>query len=680
MSLEQNPFFQDYDAPFGVPPLDQIKPEHFMPAFEKGLGDHKAEVDVIATDSEAPTFANTIEAMERAGSSLDRVANVFFNLTSSNTDDEIQKIQAEITPIFTNHYTDISLNDDLFDRIKSVYEQRDTLGLRPDQARLLDEYYKNYERAGANLGYGPKTKLKALAEKLSNLSVQFGQNVLKDTNNFELVITDKAELAGLPESVISMAAQTAKELGHAGAHVFTISRSSVTPFLQFAESRDLREKIYKAYVACGNNGDDFDNNRIVEEISTLRAESAKILGYKTHADYILADRMAGTPKAVNDLLNDLWEPTKRKALKEAKDLQDSIAKEGSNFTLAPWDWWYHTEKVRKERFNLDAEKIKPYFELGNVRDGAFYAAEKLYGITFKRRTDIPVHHPDVETYEVSDADGSHIGIFMVDYFMRPSKRGGAWMSSFRDQSSLDGEVRPIIINTCNFPKGADGEPSLMGFDEVRTLFHEFGHALHGLLTQCTYPSQSGTSVKRDFVELPSQIMEHWAQEPEVLKVYAKHYQTGEVIPDAYIAKIKEVDTFNQGFATMEYLAASVLDMDWCSLEDGQEVESDSFQQASMEKLGLIPEIAPRYASTHFQHIFSGGYSAGYYSYIWAEVLDEDGYDTFREKGIFDPERAKSFRENILEKGGSADPMDLYRAFRGQEPTVDALLKGRGLTD
>jgi peptidyl-dipeptidase Dcp len=678
MTDTSNPFFDTWDAPFGVPPFDRIKAEHFIPAFERSMSEHLANVESIAGFAEAPTFANTLEALERASEALGRVSGVFYNQTSAHTSPELQTIQAEMAPKLVRHSSAIQMNARLFNRVETLFESRDTLALSPEQLRLLTETHKSFVRAGAALGSQDQDQLKSINEELSILTTRFGQNSLAEDNGFQLILENKDEIAGLPDSIRADALETGRERGHDGKYVFTISRSSFTPFMQFVDNRDLREKMLQAYTHSGDNNNENDNKEIAARIASLRVRRANLMGHKTHAEFELSDRMAGTPDAAYGLLNQLWKPAVAKAKREAADLQDAIQKSGGNFKLAPWDWWYYTEKVRKENFDLDVEEIKPYFELSRVRDGAFHVATKLFGLTFKQIHDVPAYHEDVETWEVSDADGSHIGVFLADYFMRPSKRGGAWMSAYRDQKKLGGETRPIIVNVCNFPKGSGDQPSLLGPDEVRTLFHEFGHALHGLLANTTYASMSGTSVKRDFVELPSQIMEHWATEPEVMKVYARHYETGEVMPDALIDKILKVQTFNQGFATTEYLSASILDLDWHSLETAEEQPTNEFEKDAMDALGLIEEIGPRYRSTYFSHIFSGGYSAGYYSYIWAEVLDADGYERFREKGIFDQETAKSFRENILEKGGTEDPMELYKRFRGREPKVAALLADRGL--
>jgi peptidyl-dipeptidase Dcp len=677
MNDKINPFFAAYDAPFAAPPLDQIKPEHFLPAFERGMSEHLNNIETICSNEEGPTFANSLDALERASASLSRVTSVFYNLTSAHTNDAIQAIQTRMAPKFVQHNAKIQTNARLFSRIDTLFQDRANLSLNAEQKRVLEETHKSFVRAGAALSKSDQDELKSINEEISILTTRFGQNSLAETNDFQMVLEDD-DMVGLSDAIRASASETAKELGEDGKFVFTTSRSSFTPFMQFSDNRELREKMFHAYTHSGDNNNENDNKNIAAKIASLRVRRANIMGFKTHGAFELDNRMAGSPDAAYGLLRKLWDPAVAKAKREAADLQACIQDNGGNFELAPWDWWYYTEKLRKQNFDLDADELAPYFELSRVRDGAFYVATQLYGLTFKRRHDVPVYHQDVETWEVSDADGSHIGLFLADYFMRPSKRGGAWMSSYRDQSKLDGEVRPIIVNVCNFPKASEASPSLLGSDEVRTLFHEFGHALHGLLANVTYESLSGTSVKRDFVELPSQIMEHWASEPDVLKVYAHHYETDEVIPDELIEKLLKVKTFNQGFATTEYLAASILDMDWHSLEETDPQATNKFEKQSMTALGLVDEIAPRYRSTYFSHIFSGGYSAGYYSYIWAEVLDADGYEAFTEKGIFDAETAKSFRKNILEKGGTEDPMTLYKKFRGREPEVDALISQRGL--
>lgn len=676
---DENPLLKEFTTPFGVPPFDQIKEEHFLPAIKTGIEIHKKEIEAIIKNPEAPTFENTIEALEKSGRLLQKVTDIFYVLNGCMTNDNMQKIAKEVAPMLAKHMDEIRMNPELFKRVKTVYDNKDKLNLNPEQKKLLEEYYKDFVRGGANLDDAKKARLMEINQELSLLSVKFGENVLKEENKFELVIDRKEDLEGLPEAVIQEAYETAKERGKEGKWVFTIKKPSLIPFLQYSPNRELREKIFRAYINRGNNNDELDNKKIISRIIALRVEKAKLLGYKSHAHLILEENMAKNPEKVYELLKKIWEPALKVAKKEAKELQEMIYKEGEKFKLEPWDWWYYAEKVRKEKYQLDEEMLRPYFKLENCIEGAFYVANKLYGIKFEEREDIPKYHPDVKVFEVKEADGSHIGIFYVDYFPRASKRSGAWMTSFRKQSMLDGKmVHPVIVNVGNFTKPTSNKPALLSIEEVETLFHEFGHALHGLLSKCTYPSLSGTAVPRDFVELPSQIMENWALEPEVLKVYAKHYQTGEVIPSELVEKIKNSRKFNQGFATVEYLAAAFLDMDYHTLEEVREIDPIKFEEESMKKIGMIPEIVVRYRSTNFQHIFSGGYSAGYYSYIWSEVLDADAFEAFKEKGIFDPKTALSFRKNILEKGGSDDPMTLYKRFRGREPKVEPLLKKRGL--
>lgn len=675
----RNPFFTEWNTPFGTPPLEKIMEEHYLPAFQEGIQQSQKEIEAIAGNTEVPSFENTLEAMEESGALLTKVSNVFDVLNGSMTSDTMQAIAREVSPLRSKHRDDILLNAKLFRRIKAIYDQKDQLDLTVEQNMLLEKYYKDFVRGGANLDEEKKAELREINQELSLLSLTFGENVLKENNRFELIIEDEENLAGLPEAVIIGAAETATERGHEGKWVFTLHKPSMIPFIQYSEKRDLREKIYKGYINRGNNNDELDNKDILAKMAALRVKKANLLGYKTHAHYVLDNNMAKVPENVYGLLNKLWKPTLKKMKKEAKELQKMINKEGHDFKLASWDWWYYTEKLKKARYDLDDEILRPYFKLENVINGAFDVANKLYGITFEERTDIPIYHEDVKVFEVKEADGSHIGILYTDYFPRASKRGGAWMNSFRKQSRLGGKnIHPIITNNGNFSKPTGDKPALLTFEEVSTLFHEFGHALHGLLSDCTYDRLSGTSVPRDFVELPSQIMENWASEPEVLKTYAKHYETGEPIPDELIEKIKKVGHFNQGFITGEYLAASFLDMDWHTLTEAKEQGVFKFENKSLNKIGLIPEIISRYRSFYFQHIFSGGYSSGYYSYIWAEVLDKDAFQAFKETSLFDRETARSFRENIISRGGTEDPMVLYKRFRGAEPKIDGLLEARGL--
>ena len=667
-----NPFAQEWETPFRMPPFADIDTDDFAPAFDEAFAGHLAEIEEVASNPDAATFENTVVALERSGAMLDRVSGVFFNLTSSDTSKELQALEADVTPRFAAHDSRIFTDQRLFERLRAVQK---AAPLEGEAARLLTEFMDRFQRAGAALDPADRSKVAKIDEELAALTTRFGQNVLNDTNDFELVL-EEDDLDGLPDSVRALGAEEAVRRGKAGRYVYTISRSMITPFLQFSSRRDLREQMYRAYISCAANGGENDNSATAAAIAGLRRDRAQIMGFASHAEYMLADRMAGKPENVRNLLDQLWAPAGRRVRREAAALQERIAEEGGNFKLAPWDWWYYTEKVRLDRYDMDESAVKPYFELSRVRDGAFAVAGKLYGIRFEPRPDIVGYHDDVEAFEVQEADGESIGLFLVDYFMRPSKRGGAWMSNFCSQSNLDGARQPVVVNCCNFPKGS---PALLGLDEVRTLFHEFGHALHGLLSRVTYASLSGTSVKQDFVELPSQIMEHWAFEPDVLRGYARHYETGEPIGDALIDKLREADTFNQGFATTEYLAASYLDLAWHESEDPTDVHA--LEEAAMGEINLLPEVSPRYHSSYFQHIFAGeSYSAGYYSYIWAEVLDADGYEAFKENGLFDPATAAAFRKHVLERGGTEDPAVLYRRFRGRDAEVAPLLRHRGLAD
>jgi peptidyl-dipeptidase Dcp len=606
------------------------------------------------------------------------VGNVFFSLSEANTNETLQKIEAEISPLLAKHRDDINLDPKLFARVKTVYDGRDRLVLTAEQVRLLDKFYKNFVRGGANLDEAAKAEFRKINEELSVLSVKFGDNVLKETNAFALVIDNADDLVGLPRAVIDGAAEAAKERGMEGRWVFTLHKPSMIPFLQYSPKRDLREKIFKAYINRANNGDASDNKAVLSRIAALRMKRASLLGYKTHADFVLEENMAKTPAGVTRLLDQLWTPAVEMAGKEAGKLQGLAVKEGGTFKLEPWDWWYYAEKLKKTEYDLDDQALKPYFRLDNVRDGAFAVAGKLWGLQFTERTDIPKYHPDVRVFEVKEADGTHVGILYTDYFPRASKRGGAWSGAFRSQCARDGKrITPVVSNVGNFSMPAGDTPSLLTFEEVSTLFHEFGHALHELLSNCTYETLSGTNVPSDFVEVASQIMENWAGDPEVIKTYANHYQTGEPIPDVLVEKVKNAGLFNKGFETVEYLAACYLDMDWHTLTEPKEQDAAAFETASMAKIGLIPEIVVRYRSPYFSHIFSGGYSSGYYSYIWSEVLDADAFQAFKETSLFDRATAKSLRDNILSRGGTEDPMALYKKFRGREPKVEPLLKRKG---
>ena len=675
----KNPFFEKYETPFNVPDFEQINNDHFIPAFRKGMEDQMKEIEVIANNNEEPSFENTVVVLEESGVLLIRVSNVFYNLLSSITNDTLQNIAKKIAPELSKHRDDILLNAHLFSRIKIVYVNMDSLELNPEQAKLLDEAYKRFVRGGANLDENDQGEFRKINEKLSLLSLSFGDNLLAETNSFTLVIDNKEDLAGLPEPVIASAAETAAQKEMEGKWVFTLQKPSMIPFFQYSEKRNLREKIFKAYINRCNNGNGYDNKENVVKIASLRLERAVLLGYKNHADYVLEENMAKEPQKVYDFLNKIWDPALLVATKEADELQKVMDAEGKNGQLHPSDWWYYAEKLRQQKYELDEEMLRPYFVLDNVREGAFYVAARLYGLKIEERSDIPKYHKDVQVYEVKEADGSHVGILYMDFFPRDSKRGGAWMSSYRKQYRRDGEnITPVITTNFNFTKPTGDKPALLNFEEVSTLFHEFGHALHGLLSNCQYRSLSGTSVARDFVELPAQIMENWATEPEVMKVYAKHYETGEPIPKNLVEKLKKSKHFNQGFVAVEYLSACFLDMDWHTINKTTEIDMLDFEDISMDNIKMIPEIVVRYRSTYFAHIFSGGYSSGYYSYIWAEVLDADAFAAFKETSLFDSKTATKFRENVLERGGTDDPMKLYKKFRGAEPKIEPMLQRKGL--
>ncbi len=678
---EMNPFYEKYSTPFAVPPFDKILNKHYLPAFKEGIARHNDEIETIVSNGAAPDFANTIVALDKSGELLGRVSYVFFNVKEANTNDSIDQIAEVVAPLLSQHTDEIYLNEKLFSKVKIVETQKDKLNLNREQSRLLEEIYKRFVRGGANLASDKKDEFKKINAELSLLELKFGNNMLAETNNFKMVIDKKEDLAGLPESVLAAAADEAKVARLEGKWVFTLQKPSWIPFLTYSENRALREKLYKAMYNRSNNNNEFDNKNVINKIVNLRIQKANLLGFGSWAAYVLDDCMAKNPKNVYDLIGKVWEPGLKRAKEEAKDIQSMIDRDGGKFKLASWDWWYYSEKVRKEKYDLDEEQIRPYFELTNVREGAFAVANKLYGLTFTELRNMPLYHPECQTFEVKDKDGSVIGILYMDFFPRASKKGGAWMNNYRDQFHYEGEadVRPVVSITCNFSKPSGDKPALLSFDEVETLFHEFGHGLHGLLSQCHYKTISGTSVSRDFVELPSQVMEHWAVEPEVLKMYAKHYKTGEVIPQVLVDKIIRAGKFNQGFITTEFLAAAILDMDYSTITKVGDLDIEKFEAASMAKAGLIPEIIPRYRSTYFNHVFPGGYSSGYYSYIWAAVLDADAFEAFLEKGnIFDQEVATSFRKNVLERGGTEEAMKLYVNFRGKTPGIEPLLKKRGL--
>ncbi|WP_373749531.1 M3 family metallopeptidase [Bacteroides heparinolyticus] len=671
---DNNPFLSEFQTPNGVPPFDKIKLEHYEPAFQKGMEEQNTNIQAIIDNTETPSFENVIAALDNSSPTLDRVGGVFHNLTEAETTDELTALSIKLAPVLAEHEDNISLNQELLKKIDAVYRQKESLGLTREQERLLEKTYKGFVRSGANLPADKQNRLREINKQLSTLGITFSNNILNENNDFKLFVDKKEDLAGLPEWFCQSAAEEAKAAGQEGKWLFTLHNASRLPFLQYAANRPLREKIYKAYINRGNNNDKNDNKKIISEIISLRLEKAQLLGFDCYSNFVLENKMAKNATTVMDFLNNLWGYALPKAKAEASELQNLMDKEGKGEKLEAWDWWYYTEKLRKEKYNLEESEIKPYFKLENVRDGAFYVANKLYGITLTKLDNVPVYHPDVEVFEVKAQDGSQLGIFYVDYFPRSGKRGGAWMNNYREQQ---GSVRPLICNVCSFTKPVGDTPSLLTIDEVETLFHEFGHALHGLLTQCQYKGTSGTNVVRDFVELPSQINEHWATEPEVLKIYAKHYQTGEVIPDTLIGKILNQQTFNQGFMTTELLAAAILDMNLHNLKNTEGIDVVAYEKEAMEQLGLIPQIAPRYRTTYFNHII-GGYAAGYYSYLWANVLDNDAFEAFKEHGIFDKQTAALFRQNVLEKGDSEDPMVLYKNFRGAEPQLDPMLKNRGM--
>lgn len=671
---ETNPFLTEFQTPYGVPPFDQIKLEHYEPAFMKGIDEQNANIQAITSNAEAPTFDNVIVAFDNSSPILDRVGGVFYNLSEAETTDELTALSMKLAPVMSEHNDNILLNEALFAKIKAVYQQKDSLQLTTEQRRLLEKTYKSFVRSGANLPADKQARLREINKQLSTLGIRFDKNILNENNEFKLFVDKEEDLAGLPEWFRQSAAAEAKAAGQEGKWLFTLHNSSRLPFLQYSANRPLREKVYKAYIQRGNNNDKNDNKKIITEIVSLRLEKARLLGFDCYSNFVLDNTMAKDSKTVMDFLNNLWQYALPKAKTEAAELQKLMDRENKGEKLEAWDWWYYTEKLRKEKYNLEEEQIKPYFKLENVREGAFAVANKLYGITLTPMDSIPVYNPDVQVFEVKDADGSQLGIFYTDYFPRAGKSGGAWMSNYREQQ---GDIRPLVCNVASFTKPVVDTPSLLTIDEVETLFHEFGHALHGLLTKCQYKGTSGTNVVRDFVELPSQINEHWATEPEVLKMYAKHYQTGETIPDELIEKILNQKTFNQGFITTELMAAAFLDMNLHNLTDTTGLDVVAFEKEAMDRLGLIPEIAPRYRTTYFSHII-GGYAAGYYSYLWANVLDNDAFEAFKENGIFDRHTADLFRRNVLEKGDSEDAMTLYRNFRGAEPQLEPMLKNRGM--
>ena len=690
MDPNVNPFFQEWTTEFEVPPFLDIKDEHYMPAYKKGMEENLKEIDLIVNNTEDPTFANTIEELERTGKLLTKVQRVFSNLASSNTNPKLQELQRELSPMLSAHYDKIALNEDLFNRVEEIWNKRESVDLTNEQQKLLRDTRNQFVRSGALLGDDEKKQITRINSKISELSTEFGQNLLAETNGFELIL-NKSDLDGLSEGVISAAYEAASQKmdkadsenekeKYKDKYVFTPHRTSMYPFLTESTRRDLREKLYNSYVMRGDNNNETDNKKIAAQIAKLRAERANIMGYKSHAHFVLDENMLKTPEEVYDLLIQLWKPALKRAKAEVADMQAVADSEGKEFNIAAWDWWHYSEKVRKEKYDLDESAIRPYLSLDNVIQGVFNTTNKLWGLNFREIFDIDSYHPDARVWEVTDKDGSHLAIFIGDYFTRSNKRGGAWMSSFKGQSNLDGRQRPIVVNVCNFPAPVGDNPSLLSFENAVTLFHEFGHAMHGILTDVTYGSMAGTSGPRDFIELPSQLLEHWVSEPEVLKSFATHYETGESMPDELIEKLLKAGKFNQGFINTEYLAASLLDMDWHTMSelDAQNI-SDNFEKSSMNKIGLIDQIAPRYRSTYFAHIFSGGYSSGYYSYVHAAVLDSDAFEAFKEAGdVFDSELSSKLRKEIYEKGSTEEAMDLYVNFRGRKPIIAPLLKVRGL--
>jgi peptidyl-dipeptidase Dcp len=679
-SPSTNLLLASWETPFGVPPFERIAPEMFREAFEGALAADLAEVSAISANPNAPSFENTIAALERAGRLLDQVSGVFFNLTGADTNDELKAIEREISPVLAQHRNRIYLDDALFRRVDALAGKRAELGLDDEQARVLDRYHRIFKRQGAGLPPEVKTRLAAISERLAVLGTRFGQNVLADEQAYMLVLGE-ADLAGLPDYLVAAAREAAAERGLDG-YVITLSRSSIEPFLAFSDRRDLRETAFRAWIARGEGGGDTDNRTIVAETVALRAERAKLLGFESFAHFRLDDSMAKTPDAALGLLRSVWDPARSLAEREAADLQALIDEEGGGFRLAPWDWRYYAEKLRQRRFDLDAGAIKPYLPLERMIAAAFDTAERLFGLTFVERHDLPRYHPDARAFEVQDRDGRHIGLFLADYFARPSKRSGAWMSAFRGQRKLDSEVRPIIVNVMNFSKGSGDIPSLLSFDDARTLFHEFGHALHGLLSDVTYPAIAGTSVSRDFVEFPSQLYEHWLEQPEVLRRFALHYRTGEPMPEALLDKVLAARRFNSGFATVEYVSSALVDLDFHLLPSADNLDVGAFERASLAEIGMPEPMVMRHRTPHFTHVFAGdGYSSAYYSYLWSEVLDADGFDAFEEAGdIYDPEVAGRLREFVYAAGGRREPDEAYRAFRGRDPAPEALLRGRGLLE
>ena len=675
-----NPFLTEYQTPFKVVPFDQIKTEHYMPAFEAGMKEQLEEIDAIVNNPETPTFQNTILPFDKSGETLDRVSNVFFNILECNSDDELLALAEQVMPMLSKHGDAISMNPKLFERIDYVYQHRDEMGLDDQQIRVVEKYHQDFVRSGAALDDEKKAELSQINEQLSTLSLQFGNNLLKENSGYKLVIENEADLAGLPQGSIDAAAQQAKADGMEGKWVFTLSKPSLIPFLQYADNRDLRQQMYTAYYNRGDNGNEYDNKELIKQMLQLRQQKARLLGYDNHANFVLAVNMAHDAATVDKFLEDIFNPAQQLAKRELAEMQAIADKEGAGFKLQGWDWWYYAEKLRKAKYAFDENQIKPYLTVDNVRNGMFMAANKLYGVTFTQNTNLPVYYPGVETYEVKEANGDFLGILYLDYYPRESKSGGAWCTSFRESGhDINGKkIYPVVSLVMNFTPASGGTPALLTWDETETMWHEFGHSLHAFFSDGLYSRTCG-NVPHDYVEMPSQIMENWVAEPEVIRMYAKHYQTGEPMPDSLINKIENSALFNQGFMTTELIAASILDMKYHELTEAQDLDVDAFEKEQMDAIGLMPEILPRYRSTNFSHIFNGGYSAGYYAYTWAEVLDKDAFNYFKTSGdLFNPELAASFRKNCLQECGNDEGMVQYRKFRGQDPDFEPYLKARGL--
>lgn len=681
MAQQSNPLLEKWTTPFEAPPFERIEPAHYRPAFDQAIAEHRAEIEKIANGPAVPTFDNTIAAMELAGRKLDQVASVFYNLSGSHTNDALQAVERDMAPLMARHSNEILLNEKLFARIKALYDQRDMLGIDTESGRVLDRYHIRFVRSGANLAPPQKKRLAEINERLATLGTQFSQNVLADEKSYMLVLDGEDDLAGLPDFLRHAAAAAAKERGLEGKHVITLLRSSIEPFLQFSRRRDLRETAWRAWTARGEHEGPTDNRPVAAEMVRLRAERARLLGYASFADYSLDDTMAKTPQAALDLLHSVWRPAVAKAAREEEALQRIIQSEGGNFKTAAWDWRHYAEKRRKAEFDLDESAIKPYLPLDRMIDAAFDTAGKLFGLKFTERRDVPVYHPDVRAWDVTDEDGRHVGLFYGDYFARPSKRSGAWMSGYRTQEKLAGDIRPIVVNVMNFSKAPDGEPSLLSFDDARTLFHEFGHGLHGLLSNVKYPLLSGTSVSADFVELPSQLFEHWLERPEILKRFAVHYKTGQAMPDELVARVLKSAKFNQGFASVEYVSSALVDLD-LHAAGSSAIDLTQFEKTALDKIGMPEAITMRHRLPHFSHLFAGDhYAAGYYSYLWAEVLAADAFNAFEEADdVFDPAVAKRLQDYVLSAGYVREPAEAYRRFRGREPAPEPLLRRRGLLE